>query len=393
MKFSGTKKFMAVISVVGAGAFGAGAHADEMIKLGVSVPMTGSGANWGKGSEFMCKKAAQEIKEAGGIKVKGAAYNIDCLVYDNKYTAAEGTKVAQTLINRDGVKYMFVFGTPPLLAAQALTERQGVLLFNATWAMNSKGPKFPLSFSNTNSVLEIVPAVIGYVAKANPNAKTVVLLNVHDSSGTDAEAVSRPTWEKAGVKVLTSDYFERGTTEFQPIAVRLLSLKPDIVDLSTTPLADAGQIFKELDTLGFKGIKVLPNGAAAEGLQATAGAAANGVYMGGAIPFDGPSGTEHQRKVNEEARAYLGESLGFANISGYDSVYMLKAGMEKAQSLDPKEIAEAMPSVKFRTFYGGETGFGGKAVYGSVQQPMLPVYITQIVNGKLVEKARVIPQE
>lgn len=391
MKFRGT--ILAGLCMLGVSLSGAQVAAQEIIKLGVSVPLAGSGANWGKGAEFMCKKAAQEIKDAGGIKVKGKAYNIECIAYDNKYTAAEGTKVAQTLINRDGVKFMYVFGTPPLLAAQPLTERQGVILFNATFALNTKGPKFPLTFSNTNSPFEMSPAMINFVKSAHPQAKSVAILNVNDASGRDTEGVSRPLWEKAGIKVLASDYFERGTTEFQPIALRLASQKPDIIDLSTTPLADAGQIFKELDVLGFKGIKVLPNGASVEGLLATAGPAGNGVYMGGAVPFDGPSGTEHQRKVNEEARKYIGESLGFANISGYDSVYMLKAALEKAQSLEPKDVAEAMPTVKFKSFYGGDIGFGGKAIYGSVQQPLFPVYITQVVDGKLVEKARIVPKE
>jgi branched-chain amino acid transport system substrate-binding protein len=393
MNNTSVRRLMVALAAGGFTVLSSIAHADEVLKFGVSVPLTGSGANWGKGNEFMCKKAAQEIKDTGGIKVKGKTYNLECLAYDNKYTAAEGTKVAQTLLNRDGVKYLYVFGTPPLLASQALTERQGVLLFNGTWALNSKGPNFPLTFSGSNSPFEMVPAMISYVASTHPQAKTVVLLNVNDSSGRDTERVQRPTWEKHGVKVLTSDYFERGTTEFQPIALRLMSQKPDIIDLGTTPLADAGQVFKELDVLGFKGVKVLPNGNAAEGLMATAGAAGNGVYMGGAVPFDGPSATAHQRKVNEEARALLGESLGFANIIGYDVVYMLKAGMEKAQSLEPKDIAAAIPSTKFRTFYGAEVGYGGKATYGSVQQPLLPVYISQVTNGKLVEKAKIVPKE
>jgi branched-chain amino acid transport system substrate-binding protein len=313
------------LAALGCTFLAAAAYADETIKLGVSLPLSGSGANWGKGNELMCQKAAQEIKEAGGIKVKGTTYNVECVAYDNKYTAAEGTKVAQTLINRDGVKYMYVFGTPPLLAAQSITERQGVLLFNGTWALQSKGPKFPLTFSVTTSQLEMMPAMFSYVTAAHPQARSVVVLNVNDPSGRDAEKVQRELWEKNGVKLLASDYFERGTTEFQPIAVRLFSKNPDIVDLGTTPLADAGQVFKELDVLGFKGVKVLVNGNAAEGLMATAGPAGNGVYMGGAVPFDGPSATAHQRRVNEEVRAVIGESLGFANIAGYDVVYMLKA--------------------------------------------------------------------
>jgi len=378
-----------LIGFLGAALFGCAAHAQDIIKFGASVPLTGSGANWGKGGEWLCKRAAQEIKDAGGIKVKDKVYNVECVAYDNKYTAAEGAKVAQTLINRDGVKFMYVFGTPPLLAAQPITERQGVVLFNATFTKDTKGPKFPLTFSAGNSQFEMVPAIISYVTANHPQAKTVALLNVNDASGRDMVGIAQSAWEKAGVKVLTSDFFERGTTEFQPIALRIASQKPDILDLGTTPLAEAGQVLKELDILGFKGVKVMPNGNSIEGLRATGGNAIEGVYMAGAVPFDGPSATEHQRTVNEAARAYLGESLGFANISGYDAVYMMKAAVEKAQSLDPKEAAAAMPSVKFRTFYGGDVGFGGRATYGSVMQPLLPIYVTRVEGGKLVEKARV----
>jgi branched-chain amino acid transport system substrate-binding protein len=369
--------------------FSIGARAQETIKVGMSLPLSGTGAAWGKSAEWMCKKAAQEIKEAGGVKVKGEVRNFECIAYDNKYTAAEGTKVTQTLLNRDGVKYMQVMGTAPILASQALTERQGVLLFNFSWGMSSKGPKYPMTFAVLNSLVEIMPSVVQFITKANPQAKTIALLNANDASGRENESISNPLWQKAGLKVMTSDFYERGTTEFQPIAARLAALKPDIIDLASAPPADAGQIFKELETLGFKGIKVTDNGTGIDGLVTIGGSAVNNVYMAAAIPFDGPSATDHQRKLNTEARAQLGEGLNLPAIGAYDGVYMLKAGIEKAQTIEPRAVAAVLPSVKYRTFYGGETVLGGKDVYGATIQPILPVYITQIVNGKVVEKARI----
>jgi branched-chain amino acid transport system substrate-binding protein len=316
-------------------------------------------------------------------------YNFECIAYDNKYTAGDGTKVAQTLLNRDGVKYMQVMGTASILAAQALTERQGALLFNFSWGANSKGPKYPLTFSVLNSLVEIMPAMVQYVTKMHPQARTIALLNANDASGHENEAISRPLWEKAGLKVVTSDFYERGTTEFQPISARIMTLKPDIIDLASAPPADAGQVFKELDARGFKGVKVTDNGSGVEGLVSGGGAAVNGVLMAAAIPFDGPSATAHQRKLNAEARAQMGESLSLPAIGAYDAVFMLKAGMEKAQSLEPRTVAAVLPSVRYKTFYGGETVLGGKHFYGANIQPVLPVYITQIVEGKVVEKARI----
>jgi len=380
----------AFLAVACAGALGA--NAQETLKFGLSVPLSGAGAGWGKGAEFMCKAAAREIKDAGGIKVKGKTYNVECIAYDNKFTAADGTKVAQTLLNRDGVKYMHATGSASILAAQSLTERQGVLLFSQAWAKSGKGPGFPLTFADIVTPFEVAPVMVEYVSKTHPQAKTVALFNVGDASGREAETVVRPLWEKAGIKVLTSDFYERGTTQFQPAAQRLAALKPDIIDMASPPPSDIGQMFKELAVLGYKGIKVATSGTAAEGLVTSGGAAAEGIYLGAAFTFDGPTATAHQRKLNDEAKPIIGESLSVATNPAYDAVYMLKAGAEKAQSLEPKDIAAVMSEVKFHSFYGENIGFGGKDTYGSSIQPMLPVYITQIENGKVAERAKIQPR-
>jgi branched-chain amino acid transport system substrate-binding protein len=383
--------YAAVLAAIGLS--GTAAKAQEPIKIGITAPMSGAGALWGKACEWLCKRAAQEIKDAGGVKVKGQSYTFDCIANDNKMNASEGARVAQTLLNRDNVKYLYGFGTAAILAAQTLTERQGVVLMNTSWGMSSKGPKFPLTFAVNNTPVEIMPAVAKYVTTTHPDAKTIVLLNANDASGREAESVYRPTWEKMGVNVIASDYYERGTTEFQPIATRIASLKPDMVDIGSAPPSEAGMVFKELDVLGYKGLKIMTNGGSAEAFLATAGEkAGEGVYMGAALVFDGPTISKRQRKMNDGARAAVGDGLGTVVISAYDMIYMIKAAMEKAQSIEPNDVAAVMSSINYKTFYGGETGFGGKEIYGADIAPQLPVYITRVANGKLVEKARIDPQ-
>jgi branched-chain amino acid transport system substrate-binding protein len=367
-----------------------GAQAQETIKLGLSIPLSGAAAIWGKGSEFMCKKAAQEIAKAGGVKVDSKTYNFECVAYDNKYNAAEGTRVAQTLLNREGVKFIGgSLGTAPVQALQSLSERQGALLFTTAWGPSLKGPKFPLTFTQMNTPFEILPRLIRYVHEAHPEAKTIALLNPNDATGQDTESVAKKIWTETGVKILTSDFYERGTTEFQPIAARLAALKPDIIDLGSMPPADAGSIWRELEVLGWKGVKVVEVGTGADALKATGGNAIEGVYMGAAVTFDGPNVSEHQKAVNEEARGVLGESLNAIQIGFYDSVYAIKAGMEKADSVDPKKVGAVMPDVTFTSFYGGKIGFYGMGTYGAKQQMQLPVIITEITDGKLVEKSRI----
>jgi branched-chain amino acid transport system substrate-binding protein len=385
-------RLLAVAVTMGAVFPVAGARADETIKFGLSVQLSGAGAVWGMTTEWLCNQAAADIKAAGGIKVADKSYNIECIAYDNKYNAAEGTKVAQTLLNRDEVKHMCVTGTAPGLATQSLTERQGVLLFFQSWGSSTKGPKFPLTFAVVNTPHELQPALVKYIKEAYPQAKRLALLNANDASGHEGEGLARPIWERAGFEIATSDYYERGTTQFQPIAARLASMNPDVIDLASVPPAEAGQIFKELDTLGYRGIKISSNASSAEALVKTGGSAVNGVHMVGAIPFDGEGTTDKMRKLNEAALEKFGEPLSLATNGCYDAVYMLKAGIEKAQSLDPKVIAADLPTARFESF-SGEAGFGGKETYGADVQPMLPVFIAQIVDGKLVGQARIDPEE
>jgi branched-chain amino acid transport system substrate-binding protein len=368
------------------------AMAEETIKLGLSVPLSGSAANWGIGSEFMCKKAAEEIRASGGVKVQGKTYNFECIAYDNKYNAAEGTKVAQLLLNRDGVKFIGgALGTAPVKALQSLAERQGALLFTVAWGKSLKGPDHPGTFTQQNTPFEVLPPLTAFIAEQHPNAKSVVMLNPNDATGQETEVVASSNWGKVGAQILASDYYERGTTEFQPMAARIVSLKPAIVDLGATPTADAGAILKELVHLGWDGVKVATTSTGADALKATGGDSVDGTYMGAGVVLDGPEATAHQKKLNEEAFALLGESLNTIQIGFYDSAYALKAAIEKADSIDPRKVAEVMPSVKFKTFYGGEVGFYGEKEYGTNQQMRLPVLVTQVQKGKLVLVKRLNP--
>ena len=368
-------------------------QAQDTIKLGISAPMSGAAAVWGLGMEWAAKQAADKINLEGGVTVAGKKYKYEIVAYDNKYNAAEGTKVAQNLINRDKIKYIVGgIGTAPIQALQSLSERSGTLIFISAWGKSVKGPQFPLTFTQSNTPFEILDPLYRYVLEQNPKAKTVAILNANDASGKEVETVAQKAWAALGVKVLSSNWYERGTTQFQPIAAKLTEQKPDIIDLGVAPPADAGIMLKELGVLGWNGVKVLPVGTSATQLAQIGGAAANGTYMGYAGDYSSPLSTPVQQILNQGMLAQYKEPLNPLQVSSYDSVYALKAAMEASNSLDPKTIATVLPTLIFETSYG-KTVFGGKAIYDSPQQIQVPVMITQVQDGKMVELTRIIPEE
>ena len=368
-------------------------QAQDTIKLGISAPMSGAAAVWGLGMEWAAKQAADKINLEGGVTVAGKKYKYEIVAYDNKYNAAEGTKVAQNLINRDKIKYIVGgIGTAPIQALQSLSERSGTLIFISAWGKSVKGPQFPLTFTQSNTPFEILDPLYRDVLEQNPKAKTVAILNANDASGKEVETVAQKAWAALGVKVLSSNWYERGTTQFQPIAAKLTEQKPDIIDLGVAPPADAGIMLKELGVLGWNGVKVLPVGTSATQLAQIGGAAANGTYMGYAGDYSSSLSTPVQQILNQGMLAQYKEPLNPLQVSSYDSVYALKAAMEASNSLDPKTIATVLPTLIFETSYG-KTVFGGKAIYDSPQQIQVPVMITQVQDGKMVELTRIIPEE
>ena len=255
MSFASSRYSLRLCVAVAFAASALHAGAQETIKLGLSVPLSGSAATWGKGSEWLCQEAAAEVRKQGGVKVGGKTYNFECVAYDNKYNAADGTKVAQALLTKDNVKFIGgSLGTAPVRALQSRTEREKVLLFTVAWGSSIKGPKFPLTFTQMNTPNEISQPLVTYVKQANPQVKTVALLNPNDATGQETEVIARKAWEAAGVKIVANDWYERGSTEFQPVAAKLASLKPDAIDLCSSPPSDAGLVFKELAGVGWNGV-------------------------------------------------------------------------------------------------------------------------------------------
>jgi branched-chain amino acid transport system substrate-binding protein len=365
------------------------ALADDVLKLGVSAPMSGAAANWGIGCDWVGQRAVKHINDSGGIRAGGRTYKVQLTTYDNLYTAAGGAQSAQAMINRDGVRYIVQsIGTAPVQATQSLSERSGVILLTTAWGKTIKGPKFPLTFTNSNTPYEIFGPLFKVVKEQHPNIKTVALLNPNDSTGQQAEAQSKQEWAKLGVNVVSSSFYERGTTEFQSIATKLATAKADAVDLGGSAPGDAGSVLKELAVQGWAGVKLYPAGTGSDTLVKVGGKSAEGVYMGQGADFSGPTATKRQHDLDTQAKQALREPLNILQMGVWDGVMAIKAGIEKADSIDPKVVAKALSSTTPDTSYG-PVGYGGLATYGSPQQLLVPVIITRIENGSTVEVRRV----
>jgi branched-chain amino acid transport system substrate-binding protein len=366
---------------------------DDVIKLGISAPMSGAAASWGIGADWVGQQAVKEINEHGGITAGGKTYKVQLTAYENGYNSADGGKAAQAMLNRDHVRFIIQgIGTAPVKALQSLSERQGALLMQVAWGKSVKGPQAPLTFTNSNTPFELFGPLFDLVKREHPEAKTVALLNPNDATGQEVEEEAVKQYKARGFTILASTWYERGTTEFQPIATKLAQTHADIMDLSGAPPADSGTVYRELAVQGWRGIKVQSSGTGADAMVKVGGAAVEGTYMGNAADFGGPTATPIQQKLNAGALKALNEPANILHMGAWDATMAIKAAIEKANSIDPKVVAKTLPTIIFESSYG-PTAFGGKETYGIPQQMLVPIIVTQIRNGQTVEIARIIPDE
>lgn len=367
--------------------------ADAVLKVGVFVPLSGAAASWGLGAKWVGEQAAADINAKGGIKAGGKTYSVEVIAYENGYNSAEGGKAAQAMLSRDGVRFIIQgIGTAPVKALQSLSERTGALLMQVAWGKSVKGPQAPLTFTNSNTPFELFGPLYDLIKTRHPNVKTVSLLNPNDATGQEVEDEAVKQYKARGYTIAASTWYERGTTEFQPIVTKLAQSKADLIDLSGAPPADSGTVFRELAVQGWKGVKVVASGTGADALVKVGGAAAEDVYMGNAADFGGATATATQRKLNEGALKALNEPVNILHMGAWDALMAVKAGIEASNSIDPKKVAKTLPEIIFESSYG-PTAFGGKETYGIAQQMLVPIIVTQIKNGQTVEIERIIPAE
>lgn len=366
---------------------------EGVIKLGLSVPMSGAAANWGITSEWLAKQAAEMLNEQGGVTADGKNYKFEVIAYDNKYDAGTGTQVAQTLINKDKVDFVVAtIGSAPTQSLQALSEPAKILHFTSGWSRELKGTDFPYTFTTLNTPVEVVNPLFTYILEQDPNLKNVAMINPDDATGTDTAEYAEETWNDKSIDIVFNEFYQRGTSEFSLIATKIASKKPDIVDLGATPPGDAGLILKALSEQGWDGVKIIAAGTSGEQLIEAAGEAANDVYLGLAPNFSGEYATEIQKDLAERAKQEINETLNAISIQSWDAIMALKAAIEKTETLDSEKLRAALPTVEVDSSYGPAV-FGSEDYYGTPQQLLLPVTVTHIQNGTVEEVNRVNPEQ
>jgi len=326
----------------------------KTIKVGYVAPFTGPAAEFGTNGWRGIQLALEEINKTG-ITVKGETYNIEIVRYDSRCEPTEGVASVRKLAMEDKVVAVLgdhcssvCMGIAPLLDEFKIP---GITIECAANAVTSPGHEFYFRMRPSMGLMAplLAPKIIDLY-----NPKTMGFLNINDDYGRSFAQSFKDAMGKERVKTIVEIYFERGTTDFMAYLSQIRSANPDIVFyVGVTP--EGAMILKQAKEIGVTP-KVKFIGAEEMGemeLVKLAGAeAVEGTYsvaLWGSVPAD------FEKRVEDKFNA----PMHYAIIFGYDALMVLRDAINRAQSLDPVAIKDALKKtdypglegrIKFETF-------------------------------------------
>jgi branched-chain amino acid transport system substrate-binding protein len=323
-------------------AFGGAANAD--FKLAVAGPITGPNAAFGAQLTNGVAQAAEDINAAGGILGQKITVEQGDDVSDPK----QGVSVANKFVG-DGVKYVVGhFNSGVTIPASEVYSDNGMLFITPS-ATNPKVTDRGLwdAFRTCGRDDQQGKLWADYAIKDLKGKKIAI---VHDKTtyGQGLADAARNFMHEGGVKEVLYEGVNTGEKDYSAIVSKIKASGADFVmwgGLHT----EGGLIVRQMRDQGMKTVMISGDGITDAEFASIGGPGVEGTLMSfGPDPRNNPAAKDAVAKFR--AKGYEPEAY---TLYSYAAVQIMKQAAEKANSLDPKKMAEVMHSgMTFNTVIG-----------------------------------------
>lgn len=333
------------------------AFAQETLKLGAAVSLTGPFSREGQLLRDGYDLWKDSVNAQGGLKVGAKTYKVDIVYYDDESKAQTSARLTERLITEDKVAFLFgPYSSGIATATAAISERYKVLSLAPMATANSlyaRGYKYiftpsPMADSGLFPLLELA-------ASFSPKPTKIAIVGPDDlfPNVTGEGAAKRAA--QLGLTVVYAGKYPKTAAELSSVATQLKAADPDVV-LATGYAQDTILLLKSMQELRVQPKMVgLAMSVGVEDFRTALGAGAEGIM-----------GVDYWVPTLTYKDPVFGDSAGFAKAfeakykkpatyhaaSGAAAGVVLQLALQKANSLDADAVRAAMLSMEGTTFYG-----------------------------------------
>ena len=316
------------------------AMAQDTLKIGLILPMTGPFASTGRQIEAAAKLYMQQK----GDTVAGK--KIQLILKDDTGTADVTKRLAQELIVQDKVTVLAGFGLTPLALATAPLATQAKVPEVVMAAATSIIPEqSPFIVRSSFTAAQVTVPLAEWAAKEG--LKRVVTIVSDYGPGIDVEKAFTETFTKAGGQV-ENLRVPLANPDFSPFLQKVADAKPDAL-LAFVPSGVGSQFMKQFVERGLdkSGIRFLAEGSVTDDdLLNSIGDVALGAVTSHhySAAHDSP---ENKAFVEAFKKANNGLRPNFMAVGGYDGMHLIYEGLKKTNGAGGQALIDAMKGMSW----------------------------------------------
>ncbi|WFR58202.1 ABC transporter substrate-binding protein [Anaerocolumna sp. AGMB13025] len=360
---------MAVGALAGCGKKDTGSSSEFLI--GGLGPLTGPAASYGVSVKQGAEVAIDEINKAGGVKVGDSTLTLKLDFADDEASGDTAMSAYNSLMDK-GINALL--GTVTSGAGLAISEQTNAdKIFQITPSGSAKDltaydNAFRLCF--TDPVQGVTMA--HYAVEDLGLKKIAVIYNNADEYSTGVMQAFVDEVKKIGGEIVASEAFVTDAVDFN---TQLTTIKGTDAQIIFVPAyyQDAAYITTQAAELGM----TLPF-IGSDGWDGVLSKAVDPKVLEGAVflsPFFATDSDPAIQKFTENyKKAYNSVPDQFA-ADGYDTVYVMKAALEKAGSTKSDDLIKAMTEIEVK-------GLTGDVTFNADGEPNKGVKFVKIVNGE-----------
>jgi len=316
------------------------AHAADPIKIGVAVGLSGANSTVAPAVVQSSQLAVDEINAAGGILGR----KVQLEIVDDASGAVGAQKAYDTLVFQKKVNTVIAMETSAARNAALPIITRGKVPYIYTSFYEGRSCNQWMYVNAWVPEQQVAP-VVDYFSRSK-NAKTFFLVGNDYAFGRGMLEFTKKYIEKKGGKVVGEEYLPIDSSDWTSIVSKIRSIKPDALISATAGGAPNVSLAKQLKGAGLG----VPYGNLAidEGTAKTMGDVATGMYL--SASYLGNIDTPENNKFKDSMKTKFGADLKTPNelsVPQYEGIYLYKAAVEKAGSVDPVKVIKALGEVSF----------------------------------------------
>ncbi len=360
---------MAVGALAGCGKKGAGSSSEFLI--GGLGPLTGPAASYGVSVKQGAEIAIEEITKAGGVKVGDSTLQLKLDFADDEASGDTAMSAYNSLMDK-GIQALL--GTVTSGAGLAIAEQTDA---DGIFQITPSGSAADLTAYNNAFRLCFTDPVQGvtmahYAVETLGLTKIAVIYNNADEYSTGVMQAFVDEAGKIGGEIVASEAFVTDAVDF---TTQLTTIKGTDAQIIFVPAyyQDAAYITTQAAELGMS----LPF-IGSDGWDGVLAKVVDPKVLEGATFLSPFFATDADPAIQSFTKAYNEKYSSVPDqfaADGYDSVYVIKAALEKAASTDSADLIKAMTEIQVK-------GLTGDVTFDANGEPTKGVKFVKIVNGE-----------